>query len=117
MAFSYKIDPATRDIVIADGQVVLDDSPATAILLAIDIPRGTWYGDPEQGSRLGELVTGHPARDPEALAAEYTREALEPLVAQGRITDLQVHAGRGSYAVAVTVSAAELPDPIDLEVS
>ena len=80
------INPETHDIELdADGSVTLTDSPSTELLLALGIETNTFHGDPDQGSRIPALLQGSPPVDARRAVETAAREALQRLVAQGRI--------------------------------
>lgn len=96
------------------GDVRLDDSPRSDVLLALRTPRGGCPLDPTFGDRTYEIekVT----RAARRLAESFTREALAHLVASKRIRDLDVSADivgralvrRVSYRVGAKREAVEL---------
>jgi len=84
-------------IVINDGgQPEMSFDQATNIFnniyLSLKVRRGSWFFDPQFGSRLHLLKKNTPRAA--SLAEEYAREALQWLLDTGRATEIDVLAER-----------------------
>jgi phage gp46-like protein len=110
------INPSTGDY-LADGTRVgaLARDPANglanAVYLRLMTPLGTWFGDPSLGSRLHELQREKDLSRVERLAKQYSEQALAPVLADGRASQITVttqrakdatRAGRLMVAIEVT---------------
>lgn len=79
-------------VTLVDGQPTAglewDDSLRTNALLSLYVQQGTWFADPEFGSRLHEIrkVTD----DNIDLARDYCIEALQWMQDLGRVTAIEV---------------------------
>jgi hypothetical protein len=83
-------DPLTHDLVdAADGAWVETTDSRTAVIFQMESELDTWWGDPTQGSRIAEIITGEDPGTIRDLVDEVKR-CLQPLVAEGVISDLQV---------------------------
>ncbi len=80
-----RIDPLTGDY---DGTRISDLS--NAIYLRIVTPLGSWWGDPALGSKLHLLRREKDVPRIRVLAEQYTREALQPILDDGRADRLDV---------------------------
>jgi phage gp46-like protein len=58
------------------------------------VKRGSWFQNPEFGSRLHLLQRAKNTEKTAALAEEYCKEALEWLIDTGRATRIDVHTQR-----------------------
>ncbi len=78
------------------GQMTFD--PAGDIMnnvyLSLVVKRGSWFQNPEFGSRLHLLQRAKNTEKTAALAEEYCREALQWLLDNGRATRVDVHTER-----------------------
>ncbi len=78
------------------GQMTFD--PAGDIMnnvyLSLVVKRGSWFQNPEFGSRLHLLQRAKNTQKTAALAEEYCREALQWLLDVGRATKVDVHTER-----------------------
>ena len=83
-----------------------------AVYLRLMTPRGSWWADPELGSRLHELEREKDLPRIALLARQYAEQALRPLIDDGRARDVvvtaeQPHDGRCLLHVEVTDAAGE----------
>lgn len=95
------IDPVTRDYGLADGLAgELRRDPAgglaNAVYLRLITPLGGWFAAPEVGSRLHELVREKDLVRVERLAHQYAADALQPLLDDGRLSQLDIEVERGA---------------------
>jgi phage gp46-like protein len=78
------------------GQMTFD--PAGDIMnnvyLSLVVKRGSWFQNPDFGSRLHLLQRAKNTEKTAALAEEYCREALAWLIDCGRATKIDVHTER-----------------------
>ena len=87
MSFSLAIDPETNDVKFdQDGQVVITEDPTSELLLAISVPLGSYHGDPEQGSRIPDLISGPPIPNPEPEIEAAAEDALRRLEETGLVS-------------------------------
>ncbi|WP_428262896.1 hypothetical protein [Haliangium sp.] len=110
MSFSLAIDPATGDLVRdADGQIATTTDPSPELLLAISVPVGSFHGDPEQGSRIPDILRGPPPSDLEAEVEAAARDGLRRLEEVGLVAvesiDFSAHTRE------LSVWTDELADP------
>lgn len=63
-----------------------------AVYLRLMTPRGSWWADPELGSRLHELAREKDLPWVRRLAVQYSRQALRPLLDDGRARTVDVTA-------------------------
>lgn len=81
-----------------NGQGTMTFDKATTIMnnvwLSLIIDRGSWFFNPDFGSRLYLLKRAKNTEHTAALAREYSREALQWLLDTGRATEIQVHSQR-----------------------
>ena len=89
-ARSRFIDPATGDYEIVAGSPKEDATPASKVVLALRMRRGSCPVNPRLGSRLHEIRKVLP--DTPRLASDYVREALSHLIDAGEIRELKVTA-------------------------
>lgn len=111
------INPVTRDYEIAVGGALRRDPAgglANAVYLRLMTPLGSWFGDATLGSRLHELQREKDLPRVEALAKQYARDALQPILQDGRGTDLEVEterqkdaSGAGRLALVVRLTDAQ----------
>jgi len=64
------------------------------VYLSLVVKRGSWFQNPEFGSRLHLLHRAKNTEKTAALAEEYCREALQWLLDVGRATKVDVHTER-----------------------
>lgn len=64
------------------------------VYLSLVVRRGSWFQNPEFGSRLHLLERAKNTEKTAALAEEYCREALAWLIDCGRATKIDVHTER-----------------------
>lgn len=112
------INPVTRDYAPAEGVAgALQRDPAgglaNAVYLRLMTPLGSWFGDPSLGSRLHELQREKDVARVEFLGNQYARDALRPLLVDGRAASLEVEtrrekdaSGAGRLLLAVRVTDA-----------
>lgn len=84
----------------------------TAVYLRLMTPRGSWWADPELGSRLHELEREKDVPRIALLAQQYAEQALRPLLDDGRaravtVTAEQPHNGRCLLHIEVTDAVGE----------
>ena len=113
------IDPVSRDYarVTADAGTLKRDPAAglaNAAYLRLMTPFGSWFGDPTLGSRLHELQREKDLARVEVLARQYARDALQPLLVDGRATQVDVAtvrekdgSGAGRLALQIQVTGAQ----------
>jgi phage gp46-like protein len=82
-----RLDPATGDY---DRTRIADLS--NAAYLRITVPLGSYWGDPTLGSKLYLLRRAKDIERNRSLAIQYTREALQPLIADKRADRIDVDA-------------------------
>jgi len=100
------------------GQAELTDQPGSDLMnqvyLSLAIRRGSWFFNPEFGSRLHLLQREKNLPRTEQLLKDYVSEALQWLYDTGRIiahetvTERAVNSGRIKYTVTVTAADGEL---------
>lgn len=104
------LDPITKDYVDdgAGGWTLVTTAQMQmhhALLDEFD----RWVGDPDAGSKVHRLARRGATAITAQLAAAYVKEALAPLVAEGRIADLQVAVARDDRnRLIVTTSARDV---------
>ena len=102
----YAADPArVGELTRAPG-----DGLANAVYLRLMTPLGGWFGDVTLGSRLHELAREKDLARVERLARQYALEALQSLLADGRVLSLDVQTARpgdGRLLIAVAVVDAQ----------
>lgn len=111
------INPITRDYATDAGGALQRDPAsglANAAYLRLMTPLGSWFGDASLGSRLHELQREKDVGRVESLAFQYARDALQPMVADGRAVDLQITterqkdgSGAGRLALEVRMMGAQ----------
>lgn len=112
----YAADPArVGELARAPG-----DGLANAVYLRLMTPLRGWFGDVTLGSRLHELAREKDLARVERLARQYALEALQPLLADGRVQSLDVQTvrpGDGRLLLAVAlVDARGEPRAFDVPV-
>lgn len=108
------IDPDTRDYVLLDGAVQRDPASglANACYLRLSTPLGSYWADKTLGSRLHELQREKDVARVATLAKQYTEQALAPILADGRATQITVsvdqpHNGRLHLLIEVVAASGE----------
>ncbi len=116
MSIALDLDPSTGDLVLdGQGQVAVTETPRPELLLAIAIPLGSVFSDPEQGSEVPGLVSGDdPPDNIAARVAAAAQQAIAPLEAIGLATLESVAFDEAERLL--TINVDELPDPIAVEV-
>ena len=92
----------------ADYTGTRTDTLANAVYLRLSTPLGSWWADPALGSRLHELQREKDVSRVAVLARQYTEQALQPLLADGRATRIAVSTERqpGRLALQIDVDDA-----------
>lgn len=90
------IDPVTRDYVLVNGVPTHDPAGglANAVYLRLMTPLGSYWADATLGSRLHELQREKDVARVAVLARQYSEQALAPIKADGRVTDISVSVDR-----------------------
>lgn len=97
------INPTTGDL---SGQRIT--TLANAVYLRLQTPLGTWWAEPTLGSRLHELQREKDLPRIGQLARQYARQALQPLVDDGRATAIDVSVSQpGNGRLLLTIEVAE----------
>lgn len=99
------INPVTRDYertIAPVGDLVRDPGAglANAAYLRLMTPLGSWFGDVTLGSRLHELQREKDLARVERLARQYARDALAPILADGRASSIDIQTVREKDATA-----------------
>ena len=84
-----ELNPLTGDY--TGGRI---DHLQNAVYIRLVTPLGTWWADPAVGSRLHLLHREKDLARVGLLAEQYAREALQPIVDDGRATRLSVSAAQ-----------------------
>jgi phage gp46-like protein len=71
-----------------------DNNLLNNIYLSLMVRRGSWFQNPEFGSRLHLLTRAKNTARTEALAVEYCREALQWIIDLGRAASIGINAER-----------------------
>lgn len=96
------LDPSTGDY---DGTTI--DHLGNAVYLRLMTPLGSWWADPALGSRLHELAREKDVERIRVLARQYSEQALQPLIEDGRADAIDVIAVRqqpGRLALGIEVA-------------
>lgn len=108
------IDPVTRDYAVVAGSPRRDPAGglANAVYLRLMTPLGSYWADPNVGSRLHELQRMKDLARASVLAKQYAGQALAPLIADGRARSIEVtveqpHDGRLYLLIEVVDAAGE----------
>jgi phage gp46-like protein len=105
-----RIDPTTRDYVLINGTPQRDpaDGLANACYTRLEIPLGSYWADKALGSRLHELQREKDLSRVAMLAKQYAEQALAPVLADGRATQINVSTERmpGRLNLLIEVLAA-----------
>ncbi|MAL02636.1 MAG: hypothetical protein CL536_11000 [Alcaligenaceae bacterium] len=83
------IDPLTGDYA---GQQI--QTLANAVYLRLFTRVGSWWADPQLGSRLHELQRMKDVHRIYKLAKQYSEQALQPIIDDGRASGITVTATR-----------------------
>lgn len=112
MSFAYAIDPSTGDFILDDdGQPVVTTDPSPELLLAVGVPVGRAFADPELGSRIPSFVSG--GRTPKANDVETAaRDALTRIEAAGLVTVEAITFDAEEREL--LIETAELADPVTI---
>lgn len=105
------IDPATGDYSLSGADIARDPANGlgNAVYLRLMTPQGSYWADPEMGSRLHELQREKDVRRVAVLAKQYAENALQPIVADGRAKTVDVttcHAETGRLYLRIEVVAS-----------
>lgn len=100
-----RLDPATGDYILEDGAIQTEeDTLGTQVYFCLFTRRGAWPFDENFGSRLHELrARKSPTRAVADLPA-MVKEALQPLVTDGRIGRIEVVAEAGVASVTARIT-------------
>lgn len=108
------INPITRDYVLLAGAAQRDpaDGLANSCYLRLDVPLGSYWADKNFGSRLHELQREKDVARVSILARQYAEQALAPILADGRATQINVstdqpHNGRLYLLIEVLAASGE----------
>jgi|RifOxyD3_1024039.scaffolds.fasta_scaffold00955_4 phage gp46-like protein len=105
-----RIDPTNRDYVLINGTPQRDpaDGLANACYLRLETPLGSYWADKTLGSRLHELQREKDLSRVAMLAKQYAEQALAPILADGRATQINVSTERmpGRLNLLIEVLAA-----------
>jgi phage gp46-like protein len=71
------------------------DSLQNAVYLRLETPLGSYWADPALGSRLNELKREKDVSRVKLLAAQYSEQALQPLLNDGRAQSITVDTQKG----------------------
>ena len=80
-----------------------------AVWLRLRIRKGTYWADPQMGSRLHELARAKDTPQTRTLARQYAGQALQPLIDDKRATAVDVDVSSpetGWLLLAITVTSA-----------
>ncbi|AZL61660.1 phage GP46 family protein [Enterobacter asburiae] len=98
------IDPTTGDYT-GDSS----DSLANAVYLRLMTPLGSWWADPTLGSLLHTLRREKDVSRVQKLAVQYSQQALQPIIDDGRAQSISVtaeHWQKGWMLLHITVTSA-----------
>ncbi|GAB6124334.1 phage GP46 family protein [Humidesulfovibrio idahonensis] len=110
MADAY-LDPTTGGYTLTDGSLTQDPARglANAVFLRLMTPLGSYWEDATLGSRLHELAREKDLARVAILAKQYSEQALQPLLDDGRAQAIAVETERqhdGWLRLAVRVTDA-----------
>lgn len=90
------VNPLTGDYVYQAGAFARDPAKglANAVYLRLMTPLASWWADPTLGSRLHELQREKDLARVALLARQYSEQALQPIVDDGRARSIVVGAER-----------------------
>jgi len=77
------------------------------VYLSIMVRKGSWFFNPDFGSRLHELTRSKNTDRTARLAEKYAEEALQWLLDLGRATDVSATATRETERIALLVSVTQ----------
>lgn len=101
------INPVTGSYeTVADGSTLARDPAdglANAVYLRITTPLGSFWANPLLGSRLHELQREKDVARVRTLAPQYCEQALQPLLDDGRVSQLSVQTEHQEGRLAVLV--------------
>lgn len=105
------ISPLTGDYTVGNGAAQRDSSGAlmNAIVLRILTPLGSYWAEPLLGSRLHELQREKDLERVSVLAKQYSEQALQGLLDDGRASAIDIQTQRnhdGRLLLEIAVSAA-----------
>jgi phage gp46-like protein len=105
------ISPLTGDYTVSNGVAQRDNSGGlmNAIVLRILTPLGSYWAEPLLGSRLHELQREKDVARVAVLAKQYSEQALQGLLDDGRASAINVQTHRnhdGWLRLAIEVTAA-----------
>lgn len=92
--------------ILEDGSIEKGDSIVQRACLRLRTRRGEWIGDPNFGSRLHEI---HITKNAGRKVRDYVLEALDPLLSEGSILDVQtevVSPRSGVLGILITIVLA-----------
>lgn len=108
------IDPVTRDYVLLSGAAQRDPAGglANSCYLRLTVPLASYWADITLGSRLHELQREKDVPRVARLAVQYAEQALAPILADGRATQINVsteqpHNGRLYLLIEVKSASGE----------
>ncbi|MBI5435959.1 MAG: phage GP46 family protein [Nitrosomonadales bacterium] len=107
------IDSSTRDYTLSNGAALRDPAGglSNSCYLRLSVPLGSYWPDKNFGSRLHELQREKDVARVAMLARQYAEQALAPILADGRATQINVSteraAGRLNLLIEVTESSGE----------
>lgn len=107
------INPSTGDYAASDVVVgAYKRDPANGLLnaayLRLATPLASWFGDATLGSRLNELSREKDLARVELLAQQYAKNALQPLINDGRAQSVTVRTLRpGNGQLALTIELVD----------
>lgn len=105
------ISPDSRDYLLEAGMAQRDPAGglANACYLRLITPLGSYWADAALGSRLHELQREKDVARVALLAKQYAEQALAPILADGRATQINVSTerpGNGRLSLMIEVAAA-----------
>lgn len=80
---------------------------AVNVYLSLAVPRGSFFQNPDFGSRLHELARAKNSARTEGLAVEYVKEALQWLLDTGRATSVTVATEREKFRLKLLVTVTQ----------
>lgn len=111
------IDPVTRDYV-EDGAGGWEETrnASTAVYFQVQIEKGNWAGRPGAGSRFHQLARAKSSQRTVAVLSDMAREAMQPLVDAGLISEPTIVVERDVNRIAseTTVVDQQTGEELDL---